>query len=149
MRWVPLVGVLVRLAARLRRHMLPVLQAESLSGLEVFTLWEVRRRRAGRASELAEFLGVPPSTFTAVLDRLEARGLLERLPDPGDRRAVLVRGTPLLAGLLDRVAERAERELEGLLGGLPDSEYRLVVQALTLLDRQLTRGEGEEGDTQL
>src|SRR6201989_853323 len=36
--------------------------------------------------ELAEFLEVEPITVARLVDRLEARGMVERRPDPRDRR---------------------------------------------------------------
>lgn len=56
-------------------------------------------RRAGQPYELSpgqlvqETL-VTSGTMTNRVDRLERRGLVERRPDPGDRRGVLVRLTP-------------------------------------------------------
>lgn len=63
---------------------------------------------------------VTSGTMTNRVDRLAARGLVERLPDPGDRRGVLVRLTDdgretvdsALAGLLE-----VERPLLGALSG--------------------------------
>ncbi|MFC4948023.1 MarR family winged helix-turn-helix transcriptional regulator [Pseudonocardia sp. GCM10023141] len=43
-----------------------------------------------RLSELAEHLRIVARSATEVVDGLQARGLVERLPDPGDRRATLV-----------------------------------------------------------
>jgi DNA-binding MarR family transcriptional regulator len=91
-------------------------------------------RRAGAPYELSpgrlirETL-VTSGTMTNRVDRLVARGLVERLPDPHDRRGVLVRLTDrgrttvdgALASLLDR-----EREL---LGGL-DAPARARLAAL-------------------
>src|SRR5512139_4238126 len=82
-------------------------------------------RRAGAPYELSpgrllkETL-VTSGTMTNRVDRLVARGLVARLPDPHDRRGVLVRLTPegrttvdgALASLLDR-----ERELLAGLDG--------------------------------
>lgn len=42
---------------------------------------------------LAEYLHAEPSNVTAIVDRLEARGLAERRPSPGDRRVKLVAAT--------------------------------------------------------
>src|SRR5690606_316605 len=46
-----------------------------------------------RQNVLAERMGVEAMTLSAYLDRLEAHGLVERVPDPADRRANLVRLT--------------------------------------------------------
>ena len=43
-----------------------------------------------RSSELAHHLRIAPRSATEVVDALEAKGLVERSPDPGDRRATLV-----------------------------------------------------------
>jgi DNA-binding MarR family transcriptional regulator len=73
---------------------------------------------------------VTSGTMTNRIDRLTKKGLVERLPDPSDRRGVLVRLTPegrdradqALAGLLERerailsrLSGRQRRELAGLL----------------------------------
>ncbi|HEX8868330.1 MAG TPA: MarR family transcriptional regulator [Lentzea sp.] len=39
---------------------------------------------------VAERLGAEPSNLTSVVDRLQARGLVERQPDPDDRRVKLL-----------------------------------------------------------
>ncbi|MBN9526296.1 MAG: MarR family transcriptional regulator [Alphaproteobacteria bacterium] len=59
--------------------------------------------------ELAEALGVVPRSATAVVDALEDRGLIDRLADPDDRRAVRIRLTE--AGHA-RVAEVRRRRRE-------------------------------------
>lgn len=45
------------------------------------------------AGVLATATGLRPAATTALIDRLEARGLVERVRDEGDRRKVLVRMT--------------------------------------------------------
>ncbi|MFD9391057.1 MarR family winged helix-turn-helix transcriptional regulator [Streptomyces sp. NPDC060000] len=42
---------------------------------------------------IADHLHAEPSNVTAIIDRLEGRGLVERRPDPGDRRVKLVAAT--------------------------------------------------------
>jgi DNA-binding MarR family transcriptional regulator len=46
-----------------------------------------------RLSELAEHLRIVARSATEVIDDLQQRALVERLPDPSDRRATLVRLT--------------------------------------------------------
>jgi len=47
-----------------------------------------------RGTELAEFLTLAPRTITEAIDGLEREGLVERHPDPEDRRAKLILITP-------------------------------------------------------
>lgn len=76
--------------------------------------------RAGsvRQNVLAERMGVEAMTLSAYLDRLEARGLIERTTDPTDRRAKLVHLTDAAAETLSEVRKigrksrvRAERSM--------------------------------------
>ena len=45
-------------------------------------------------SQVSDRVLVPSATMTAVLDLLEHRGWIERIPNPGDRRSVLIQITP-------------------------------------------------------
>lgn len=89
--------------------------------------------------ELSRALHYNPGALTRLLDKLEQRGYLKRLPDPVDRRAlrleVTARGRNLrkrLIGYCDAVAERTfacvtprEREkLQGLLSRVLDDIRR-------------------------
>ena len=56
--------------------------------------------------ELAERLKSDPSNVTGVIDRLEARGLVERRPDPTDRRIKGLALTPAGARLRKRLFAR-------------------------------------------
>jgi DNA-binding MarR family transcriptional regulator len=95
-------------------------------------------RRAGGDYELSpgrllkETL-VTSGTMTNRVDRLAARGLVERLPDPTDRRGVLVRLTPEGRQAVDGAFEAlldAEREL---LGDLPAREQKQLAALLRTL----------------
>lgn len=44
--------------------------------------------------KIAQRLKCEPSNVTGIVDRLEARGLVERRPDPADRRVKLAAATP-------------------------------------------------------
>nr|WP_297423652.1 MarR family transcriptional regulator [uncultured Actinotalea sp.] len=76
---------------------------------------------------------VTSGTMTNRIDRLAARGLVERRPAPGDRRGVLVRLTP--AGL-----ERVDAALADLLGterdllaDLPEGDRTTLADLLRVL----------------
>lgn len=59
--------------------------------------------------ELAELLEVEPITVARLIDRLEARGMVERRPDPKDRRIWRLHLRPDAYPMLDEIAvQRAE-----------------------------------------
>lgn len=71
---------------------------------------------------LAERLGVLPSRLVAVVDDLEARGLVERRDDPGDRRSWELLLTERGRATLRAVATAAREHAEALLAGLTGPE---------------------------
>ncbi|MFI6486117.1 MarR family winged helix-turn-helix transcriptional regulator [Streptomyces sp. NPDC050564] len=83
---------------------------------------------------LAQQLKCEPSNVTGIVDRLEARGLVERRPDPADRRvklaAATAEGRKVARGLRDSL-NFAREPLAGL-----SEEERLTLR--DLLRRMLT-----------
>lgn len=71
---------------------------------------------------LATRIGFDTSTIAGVIDRLEARGLVERTVDPSDRRARLVTPTPEGSQILAAVVPRMIRAQELLLAPLTGAE---------------------------
>jgi len=92
-------------------------------------------RHAGPAgahmSTIATACNVTPRTTTGVVDGLEAARLVERVPDPTDRRAVIARLTPEGEKRFDAAlalqAELSERLLQGF-----DEEEQEVLRDLCL-----------------
>ena len=87
---------------------------------------------------LAQHLGVDRTVMTYLLDDLEAAGLIERRPDPADRRARRIvatqRGNELLTRLNDRLRE-AEVHLLAPLGTEARQTFRAQIRSLaTQLD---------------
>jgi DNA-binding MarR family transcriptional regulator len=87
----------------------------------------------GSQLALAQHLGVDRTVMTYLLDDLEAAGLIERRPDPADRRARQVvatrRGTKLLAALDDRL-QTAEAQLLTPLDPKAREGFRAQVRQL-------------------
>jgi DNA-binding MarR family transcriptional regulator len=142
------VGVFSRIT-RLSRH-LDLARREAFAAHQI-ELWEfdvlAALRRAGSPYELSpgrllRETMVTSGTMTNRIDRLAARGMVERYPDPDDRRGVIVRLTAdgkatvdaAFAALLD--AERA------LLDDLPERDRQRLANLLrTLLLPYADRGE--------
>jgi DNA-binding MarR family transcriptional regulator len=95
-------------------------------------------RRAGEPYELSpgrllkETL-VTSGTMTNRVDRLESRGFVERLPDPHDRRGVLVRLTPTGRATVDGALEGLLNRERELLEGLDAAEQRRLAALLRTL----------------
>jgi DNA-binding MarR family transcriptional regulator len=87
----------------------------------------------GSQLALAQHLGVDPTVMTYLLDDLEAASLIERRPDPADRRARRVvatqLGTELLATLTDRLRV-AEAHLLAPLDQDARETFRALVRSL-------------------
>lgn len=119
-----IIELLGSVSRRLARRLAPVVEAENLSITDVLVLWKINRKQVCRVTEIAEEIGVSPSTLTGVLDRLVAAGWLIRESDPVDRRAVLVRATESVGPLIRRLLDRSDDALALLLR--PLSEKRLT-----------------------
>jgi DNA-binding MarR family transcriptional regulator len=88
------------------------------------------RGKPGSQLELARHLGVDRTVMTYLLDDLEKAGLIERRPDPQDRRARQIVATASGSerlGHLDRQMQAAERHV---LAGLDSEEDRRAFRAL-------------------
>jgi len=85
--------LLMRVARTQRRRFRDVLAPWELSPHQARALFVVCQGDGVRLSDLAERLRIAPRSATEVADGLQERGLVERSPDPADRRAVLLRPT--------------------------------------------------------
>jgi len=87
---------------------------------------------------LAELLGIPPSRMVALVDHLEDMGLLERRPDPDDRR---VRGLFLTRkgrSLLERAGKIAIDYETRLCAGINRQEREQLIDLLHKLQSTQT-----------
>nr|WSY55220.1 MarR family transcriptional regulator [Streptomyces sp. NBC_00886] len=78
--------------------------------------------------KLAQKLKCEPSNVTGIVDRLETRGLVERRPDPADRRVKLAAATEE-GRRVARSLRESLRFAREPLSGLSDEE-RLVLRGL-------------------
>jgi DNA-binding MarR family transcriptional regulator len=82
---------------------------------------------------LAERLGCPPSRMVALVDHLEGGGLLERRPDPGDRRIRALHLTPKGRRVLGRAVQVAIDYEAQLCSALDDNEREQLIDLLQKL----------------
>ena len=82
--------------------------------------------------QLAERLCIEGPTMTRHLDNLAADGLIERRPDPTDRRAKRLYLTPAARPLLDRIATQVEELAETVLAGVDPAAVGIMLTQLGL-----------------
>jgi DNA-binding MarR family transcriptional regulator len=103
------------------------------------TLFEVLEAEPVRLNDLADRLGVSPPTASRAVDALLEHGLLERAPDPADRRAVRISVTDRGRSIVD---ERKARVLAAFLPAvatMPAADQERLVELLAELDSALSR----------
>ncbi|MER5252663.1 MarR family transcriptional regulator [Streptomyces sp. NPDC002855] len=98
-----------------------------LTDTQTDALWRLSRGREMTARRLADLLQCDASTATSMIDRLEKRGLVRRVPHPIDRRAKVIQLTPEGCALRDRVIRHT---VEHSPFALLDHESRLRLHAL-------------------
>jgi DNA-binding MarR family transcriptional regulator len=111
----------------------PVLERHGLSMWQYVVLATLAHGSAPSQLVLAQQIHYDKTRLIALLDTLETAGLVARAPDPGDRRARIVRLTP--EGIRRHAAVRdAIREVEDRkLAGLTPEARRLLRSALAHL----------------
>ncbi len=88
-----------------------------------------------RMTSLSSHLMVTGANVTGLTDQLVSEGWVERLDDPSDRRALIVRRTPAGRAWFERMAVEHEQWLARLLGGLNPREMSQLHELLGKLRR--------------
>ncbi len=129
-----LLGHVVRLNVAVDRVLNEIVGASAISVSDYLVLGVVRRSPDSRSAPTAicEVLGRTTGGMSLTLDRLESAGLIRRLPDPGDRRRVVVEATNTGIDLAKQVNANLHAWEDSL--GLSDAErtdLALAIGSLT------------------
>ena len=145
-----LVKNLIKHMSRVQRHLRSG-QASAWSGLgltmpQVKTLF-LLEEGPKRMRAVAARLDVEMPSATTMIDRLHAKGLVERSQDPGDRRAVVCSLTPAGKDAVDNFWALRMARVESLAATLSKKELEIVVSALKIMAdagrRAANEGESE------
>lgn len=90
-----------------------------------------------KQSELAEILDLQPISLTRLLDKLCESGLIERRPDPVDRRAKRLYLTPAARPLLDKLVDLGEELMATALAGIGRESIERMVAQLGIVKENL------------
>jgi DNA-binding MarR family transcriptional regulator len=131
------------MAVRLSRALMvleqPILAGQDLSMWGYAVLSVLRSEPVRTQTALARSIGADKTRLIPVLDELQRRGLIEREPDPADRRVRLLRLTRAGRELQASVQARIRAEEVRLLALLPASDRAAFVRSLQFLSEVVAR----------
>jgi DNA-binding MarR family transcriptional regulator len=108
-----------------------------MTSTQRLALFEVAVRGAMRLSELADRMGITAPTASRAVDGLVDLGLLERRPDPDDRRAVRIDLTRPGRKRVEERTARAAAALEPIVSSLSAKDRAHLAALLTRLAADL------------
>lgn len=127
------VGRLLRTYADQRARLM------GMSRAQWAVLLQLERNEGLIQADLADTLDIQPITLTRLIDRLCDNGLVERRPDPNDRRARFLFLTPAARPLLDRIVKEIETVSGTILAGVEPPAVDAVLSQLGIVRENLKR----------
>jgi DNA-binding MarR family transcriptional regulator len=100
------------------------------------------RARGSSPGNLARMMELSSGAMTNRLDRLEEAGLVRRLPDPKDRRGIVVEVTEKGRRLYEKTVDVQAKKEQFFAGALTDAEKRQLNALLRRLMLEFERAEG-------
>jgi DNA-binding MarR family transcriptional regulator len=88
-------------------------------------------------NEMAAILEVEPISVGRLIDRLEARGLVERRADPSDRRVRRLHLLPAAKPILDEITDQRDLLSTEILEGIGQDERSQLVEAFLRMKSNL------------
>jgi len=129
-----LAAMIVPLARVLVAAEEPVLQAHQVPMWGYVVLNALAEQPVRTQAALAQSIGADKSRIIGVLDELQERGLIQRQPDPADRRVHLLSLTDAGRRLRESVQTAIQRQEEDrILSVLPDADRQAFLRALRVL----------------
>ncbi len=132
---------LLQLALAMRRETASRLLSLGLTEAQWRPLWMLKAGRADTAQVLARLLGVDAGAMTRMLDRLEAKGLIERVRSLTDRRVTQLRLTATGEAATEGIPEVVAGVNNDYLLGFSRDEFE---QLNSLLARMRANGQALE-----
>jgi DNA-binding MarR family transcriptional regulator len=147
MRFQPQVAAVLRDYPRIyfachRRHTRDPLTGDVVSLKHVQILDHLDESTSMSLVELAEHLGVTPSTTSIAVDRLVKRGYITRTPDVVDRRRIHLRLTPAGARVCAAHSVLDPELVDHVIAALPDGDRDRAIEGLELLARAAVASSG-------
>jgi MarR family transcriptional regulator for hemolysin len=131
------IGLLIARLARLwRREANQALADHGLSEATALPLMVLSRHKCVRQGVLAEQLGIEGPSLVRLIDLLQVEGLVERREDPTDRRAKMLRLTPMGEAKASEINRVLRRVRAYLLKDIGSDELTATFEALQTIERR-------------
>jgi DNA-binding MarR family transcriptional regulator len=111
-------------------HSRHLMKTTGLTAPQLLVLRELDGAGELSVSALARRISLSQGTVTSILDRLQARGLVDRERSPTDRRRVLLRLTPAAQAALARAPLPLQEQFVRRFEGLQPWEQHMILAAL-------------------
>lgn len=106
-----------------------------LSFVQLLVLRTLSTRGPMRMGAASDDLALADGVMTGVVDRLQERGLVERLRDPADRRAILIGLTPEGEAFARSTIAPYEKALETIFEGMEEEAVEQIAERIQRLAR--------------
>ena len=120
---------------RLRRGLRAVLPPGRFNPTQLLILTQLAGRVPMRVGELAHRVHVSQPTATTVVNGLAAAGIVERVKDTEDGRAIKVSLTDHGMQMLTEVGHQEAAYLDTLINALPEAEQATMLAAIPIMLR--------------
>ncbi|TNE58177.1 MAG: MarR family transcriptional regulator [Alphaproteobacteria bacterium] len=114
-------------------------QGLGLSQAQWRALVALARQEGANQKTLAEALEIQPMTLARLIDHLQGIELVERRPDPSDRRAFCLFLTDKGQSLMEEVWQLAEETRDLAQAGVSEAELKAMTQALEKMKANLLK----------
>jgi DNA-binding MarR family transcriptional regulator len=129
-----LVARLRAVIGRLARQLNTASTVEGLTPTQFSVLGLISTRGALGLAELTELEGLNPTMLSRVVRKLDDGGLIRRLPDPADLRAVVAEITPAGRAMHQRIRTLRTQVVSDCLDRLPAETATELLQALPAME---------------
>lgn len=97
---------------------------------ELLALFFIYRKEKVNNSDIAEYIGAPLNTVTGVINRLEKKGLVERLRDKEDKRVVNIILTDIGKALVNEQKDEILFYFKKIYEALDDTERSTLINII-------------------
>jgi len=133
----PVSKLIFSVAKHLRRTIEQQARLQDLTLPQWRALTQVQHSDGLSQAALAVLIETDPMTTSKIVRLLEARGLVERLADPADSRAKIVRATPPVTQMVQAMMASVTELHNAMLVGISEGDQATLVRVLNQISDNL------------